>query len=537
MELILGKTIVLGLKSAVQVDTSQDTSQFEEMVESFSPDAIEPTFTEPNAEPVITLDRKLNSVTQDGSLVLKQNVNFSNDVEVFVEEIAEYNVKNTQILSNAGSIPPAPVSQVSVPNEADILQETNTSKKPNFVPIDQPLGNTDLKTPTQFTKVLIENTEESQVFSDQGVKQLLPSRGSAKVESGDSFAMNSEKNAVDSGPVKNAEEAPTNSKESKIEKSTQKLAVSSAQTLENPGKNLVANVAKLEAPDPAGPVPVVAGMKPHFVANEIFRMTPLKQDPIKNETAIDPVGNIGEVSPREKEINPTLPKVNNPHVAVKIPEVEKFERTLGKTNNTPPNSFVATASVVDSAPILVEEKVPELNPLKPEPIFVDLLRDQQTEGELALAEIQKIETGSTSQLGQSRFANSVVSPRFITAIVEAAAALQDRPIEVSFNPEELGRVRLTMQQNEGNMLVVISAERPETQDLLRRHIEVLANQLRELGYQDVTFDFSQQRNSYSDRNLPNPESANQDIPGDQPEVPAQRQRTVVTNSGRIDIRM
>ncbi len=67
------------------------------------------------------------------------------------------------------------------------------------------------------------------------------------------------------------------------------------------------------------------------------------------------------------------------------------------------------------------------------------------------------------------------APRVIQVIADAARALQDRPVEVTLNPEELGRVRLTLRSVDGSMSVSVAVERPETLDLLRRNIDMLAS--------------------------------------------------------------
>ncbi len=77
-------------------------------------------------------------------------------------------------------------------------------------------------------------------------------------------------------------------------------------------------------------------------------------------------------------------------------------------------------------------------------------------------------------------------------VAEVARMLPDRPVELTLSPEELGRLRLTFTAEGGAMAVAVSAERPETMDLLRRHIDTLAQELRDIGYTDVSFDFAQQ---------------------------------------------
>lgn len=61
--------------------------------------------------------------------------------------------------------------------------------------------------------------------------------------------------------------------------------------------------------------------------------------------------------------------------------------------------------------------------------------------------------------------------------------------DVALNPEELGRVRLSLSTQDGTLHVAITAERPETQDLIRRNIAMLQSDFRAIGYTDVAFDF------------------------------------------------
>lgn len=64
-------------------------------------------------------------------------------------------------------------------------------------------------------------------------------------------------------------------------------------------------------------------------------------------------------------------------------------------------------------------------------------------------------------------------------------------VEISLSPEELGRVRLRLHPSEGGLSVTITADRPETLDLMRRNIDLLAREFLEIGYQGTRFDFAQ----------------------------------------------
>lgn len=74
----------------------------------------------------------------------------------------------------------------------------------------------------------------------------------------------------------------------------------------------------------------------------------------------------------------------------------------------------------------------------------------------------------------------------------AAPAQQQRAgsVELTLKPVELGHVRLSLNPGEGTIAVAIQADRPETLDLIRRHIDILAQDLREMGYSETSFSFA-----------------------------------------------
>ncbi len=75
-------------------------------------------------------------------------------------------------------------------------------------------------------------------------------------------------------------------------------------------------------------------------------------------------------------------------------------------------------------------------------------------------------------------------------IAEAAGALGDGRIEMTLSPEELGQLRLNISTTETSAIVAVSADRIDTLDLIRRHLDDLARDFRALGYQDVSFQLS-----------------------------------------------
>lgn len=78
-----------------------------------------------------------------------------------------------------------------------------------------------------------------------------------------------------------------------------------------------------------------------------------------------------------------------------------------------------------------------------------------------------------------------------TQMMAAVGQANDGTIDVRLSPEELGRVRLALVPAELGMTVTITAERPETLDLVRRHIDLFAQDLRQSGFQNLSFSFGQ----------------------------------------------
>lgn len=93
-------------------------------------------------------------------------------------------------------------------------------------------------------------------------------------------------------------------------------------------------------------------------------------------------------------------------------------------------------------------------------------------------------------------AQSTELPRSIARqLAEASQRMPDRPVEVALNPEELGRVRMSISTHDTGITLALLAERPETLDLMRRHIDQLTQEFHALGFGDVRFSFSQNNES------------------------------------------
>ena len=84
-----------------------------------------------------------------------------------------------------------------------------------------------------------------------------------------------------------------------------------------------------------------------------------------------------------------------------------------------------------------------------------------------------------------------VSPQQV-AVQVAEAVRQAGPagaLEIALEPEDLGRVRLVFSAAEAGLAVTVQADRSETLEMLRRHIDLLLSDLRARGFEDVQIDF------------------------------------------------
>ncbi len=85
--------------------------------------------------------------------------------------------------------------------------------------------------------------------------------------------------------------------------------------------------------------------------------------------------------------------------------------------------------------------------------------------------------------------NEVVQ-RIAAQLSEAFASKGERKVDVMLNPKELGKVKMQLATSEGSVRVMIHVERPETGDLMRRHIGELEKEFREMGFENISFSFS-----------------------------------------------
>lgn len=118
-----------------------------------------------------------------------------------------------------------------------------------------------------------------------------------------------------------------------------------------------------------------------------------------------------------------------------------------------------------------------------------------------LPQVSHAELGRSLQQASAVAAPVLNAERAIVIVRDALDEMvntKQREIELQLHPKELGKLRFVMSAGEGQMLVQVFAERPETLDALRRHADILAREFSFEGFDTASFNFSQDRSDHSD---------------------------------------
>ncbi|MCK4713413.1 MAG: flagellar hook-length control protein FliK [Marinosulfonomonas sp.] len=202
---------------------------------------------------------------------------------------------------------------------------------------------------------------------------------------------------------------------------------------------------------------------------------------------------------------------------------------------TPPQNVQIPTSAPNSAPsqpTLPDAPTPPLPAIETAPL--EMVEPLETPD---LFPVETRPTDSTGTRLDTITTRPEVARHVAQQLAEAARQMPDRPIELALNPEELGRVRLTFTMTDGGISVAVVVERGETMDLLRRHIDTLAQEFRDMGYKDVNFEFSRNgQGNTGDGDTNHDRSANSDTPSTETEGLAPVQLSLEPSIG-LDLRL
>ncbi len=119
-------------------------------------------------------------------------------------------------------------------------------------------------------------------------------------------------------------------------------------------------------------------------------------------------------------------------------------------------------------------------------------------------------------------------------IASGLTRASDGRIEIGLNPKELGRVRVSVTGQEGGWVVAIQAERAESADLMRRHVGVLAQEFRDLGFGSLEFSFGERSDDASGSEKVSERESEDTI--QQPDIKELQEPRVIQTTG-LDVRV
>lgn len=240
---------------------------------------------------------------------------------------------------------------------------------------------------------------------------------------------------------------------------------------------------------------------------------PNEQDlPVKIKAVVDRPNPESEFDhPKAARADPT-PKVPKPEGAAQVrshapivpqPSQRQDPKALVTVVSDPqPAPSAMPSPSVMPTPTVLPTPVPSKPALKP--TVTPLINTSTIAVEGLLPGQETIDTGPISELGalgleRVNQSAATITPASAPQITPRAVAQQiaegfnlnaTGATELSLNPEELGRVKVTFTGNDAGMIVTLQSERLETQDLLRRNIDLLMKEFESAGYETLDFAFS-----------------------------------------------
>lgn len=125
------------------------------------------------------------------------------------------------------------------------------------------------------------------------------------------------------------------------------------------------------------------------------------------------------------------------------------------------------------------------------PILADLLEESLSVEASATGPVTDTRVPGAQMMPATSYMQRADTAAVVRQVAEGMARLSEGGVEIRLSPEELGQVRMQLVPSDTGMTVHVSADRPETLDLLRRHIDQLARDLADAGYDGASFTFSE----------------------------------------------
>ncbi|CUH79736.1 flagellar hook-length control protein FliK [Tropicibacter naphthalenivorans] len=280
--------------------------------------------------------------------------------------------------------------------------------------------------------------------------------------------------------------ARTNEIEIKVKDVTPEVRSAVAATSTDPGR-----------PSPTVPQPVVAQER------ELPTQSPISpRSPQADGDILDDAEEVFVTRKATRPADPIVPQKpvqpNAPALEAKVTDAIHPRELIRKERETqvamPMAASVSNAKAPEMAAVTVpiQAIAPEMTQSRGRvnaPTLFEVTEEEGVEFTTISAPSDARGPSASAQIHPATPNTPATSAQVIRQITEAVARMTEDRIEIRLNPEELGQVRLQLVHSDQGMTVNIQADRQETLDLMRRHIDQLSRDLADAGFEGAGFSF------------------------------------------------
>ncbi|WP_168797823.1 flagellar hook-length control protein FliK [Aliishimia ponticola] len=239
--------------------------------------------------------------------------------------------------------------------------------------------------------------------------------------------------------------------------------------------------------------------------------------------------------------------------AMQIPRAEAAAQALPDAQTTPSADSPKAATNIANAPQMTPAAYAQPSPMvlqnremRVQAQAAEKLLDLDGDLETLRFDSPTSSASQTSVSSASSALQRAELPRAVALQIQNAARnMTDKTIEIALNPQELGKVRLSIATGETGVTLTVLAERPETIELMRRNADTLAQELADLGFEHIDLAFGQgdSAESHMDNNPDGQDSgaaldwSDDDMLNPAPAEAAPAARPIISADGRVDIRV
>ncbi len=403
------------------------------------------------------------------------------------------------ILTESGttSSKAAPTKETNVEgSEGDLFGDLVTG------PTDAPIADVDSIDPHELKAVLM--GQDAEMFSEgQGQEPATLSDEDATIEADDrQVSPDLAAEQLPSALVKT--DQTSNSDLSRVKRVLEPEVLRSKDPSQSVKiANSEGQKAFVQADRPSVAQTVVEGRLPQ---QKILENLATKDRAEKTEDAAKPPLRAEPATHLKTESNQLIKAVATDAKPAQSPSPERFEqrKDVPREATSATIQKVETAKPIQSPPpavMLAQVVMPSLSEKVEKTVKVAI-----SEVAMGGAVTERVATTQVTQTSATSSATPETARQVANQIAIAITNTTSKTTEIALNPEELGRVRLSLSAADGAITLNVLAERAETQDLLRRHIDQLAQEFRALGYKSIAFSFGDQ-NAQSHAKAQQPEDS------------------------------